>query len=103
MNVQYTHTYFLFLWSTFCFATRQENTIRPGEHNVRESDVKKLLSSHHHLIISRGIYQSPDYPLCVRSHLISASDVTFRHKLSYQEREFKGQRIRGIGLYRYVL
>ncbi|XP_070378875.1 uncharacterized protein [Dermacentor albipictus] len=100
MNVQYTHLYFMCLTTTFCFATRQEAIIKPGQNTDRENDVKKLLSSHHHLIISRGIYQSPDYPLCVRSHLISFSDVTFRHKLSYQEREFKGQKMRGIRLYR---
>ncbi|XP_049524445.1 uncharacterized protein LOC119452590 isoform X2 [Dermacentor silvarum] len=100
MNVHYSHLYFICLWTTFCFGTKQEGIIKPSQYNVRENDVKKLLSGPHHLIISRAIYERPDYPLCVRSHFISLSDVGFRHKLSYKEKDFKGPRIRGIRQYR---
>uniref|UniRef100_A0A224YMR2 Lipocalin n=1 Tax=Rhipicephalus zambeziensis TaxID=60191 RepID=A0A224YMR2_9ACAR len=50
-----------------------------------------LLINPHPIIISRGIYERHDYPLCVQSRLKRILEVGFNHNLSYYERGYKKQ------------
>uniref|UniRef100_A0A224YCK4 Lipocalin n=1 Tax=Rhipicephalus zambeziensis TaxID=60191 RepID=A0A224YCK4_9ACAR len=52
---------------------------------------KNLLINPHPIIISRGIYERHDYPLCVQSRLKRILEVGFNHNLSYYERGYKKQ------------
>uniref|UniRef100_A0A131YD91 Lipocalin n=1 Tax=Rhipicephalus appendiculatus TaxID=34631 RepID=A0A131YD91_RHIAP len=60
----------------------------------------RMLLSYKFLIVSRGVYNQPDYPRCVCSRLKTVSPVKYNHNLTYLDIYAKGQSELGKRVYR---
>nr|XP_054924116.1 uncharacterized protein LOC129383547 [Dermacentor andersoni] len=88
----------IYVLALFCHAKKRDKILQPtplpAEKTLKAQDpkeieafVKELIGGQKRLILSRGMYYQPGFPVCVRSQLINNSQAGYRHNLSYYEKE----------------
>lgn len=109
----------IYVLAFFCHAKRPQKSLqpppltdqkplKPQTPEEKMQLVKQLIGGKQRLILARGMYSQPNYPICVRSQLIFYTEATgYRHNLSYYEKDpvmekRKGPRIDRTQTYMHV-
>ncbi|XP_037522305.1 uncharacterized protein LOC119399571 [Rhipicephalus sanguineus] len=88
------------LFTLFCLGEQIHGFGFIFKRKASRKTVRRLLKDKEVLLISRGIYGRPDYPMCVQSRSLGLYEQRIRANFSYYEKDLQDLRTQGHRIYR---